>query len=129
MSFLSLTANLMVKDVDKTIDFYNTILGFSTFDTVFQGKDLVWGMIKKDNVYIMLQKFESIIDEYPSLKKQEFGGGLTLYITVQDVDNLYKDIKDTVTIVRELHKTPYGANEFAILDPNNFILVFSNILE
>ena len=40
---------------------------------------------------------------------------------------LYKRIKDKVTVIKKLHTTPYGIQEFIIKDCNGFILVFAEL--
>lgn len=48
---------------------------------------------------------------------------------VEDLQKWYKAIKDKTNVIKPMHKTFYGANEFAIMDINGFILTFSDILE
>ena len=129
MKIVSISPNLMVKNVNKSIEFYCNILGFSLVQTVPESGELNWGMVEKDGLFVMFQKEESIKEEYPELEGQCTGGGLTLYIKVSNLSEFYEKIKNDVKIVHDLHKTPYGANEFAITDPDGFILVFSDILE
>jgi len=42
---------------------------------------------------------------------------------------LYDAVKDEVTIVQPLRQQPYGAWEFEVRDPNDYLLVFSEIEE
>lgn len=128
MKLESLTPNLMVEDVTKTIEFYTDVLDFEVIQTVPEEGDLDWGFVRKDEVFLMFQKESSIKDEYPELKDQEKGGALTLYIKVDDLEHLFHSIKDEVNLIKEKHETFYGANEFAIQDPNGFIITFSDIL-
>ena len=129
MELKSLTPNLMVTNVNETIDFYIKILNFELLQTVPEEGDLDWGFVKKDEVMLMFQKESSIQEEYPALKGLNTGGALTLYIRVENVLEWYEKIKDQVNLIKPLNKTFYGANEFAIQDPNGFILTFSDILE
>lgn len=129
MKLESLTPNLMVKNVNESINFYTSYLGFALLQTVPENGDFEWGFVQKDNVHIMFQREDSIREEYPELEKQLSGGALTFYIKITDLLKFYEKIKTSVKIVHNLHKTPYGANEFSILDPDGFILVFSDILE
>ena len=129
MELKSLTPNLMVTNVNETIDFYIKTLDFELLQTVPEEGALDWGFVKKDEVMIMFQKDHSIQEEYPALKGLNTGGALTLYIRVENVSEWYEKIKDQVKLIKPLNKTFYGANEFAIQDPNGFILTFSDILE
>lgn len=48
-----------------------------------------------------------------------------LYIYVNDVDDLYRSLKERVEIVEGLHDTFYGMREFIIRDVNRFWLTFA----
>ena len=128
MELNSLTPNLMVKNVNETLDFYIDILGFKLLQTVPEQGNFDWGFVQKDSVMIMFQKDDSIREEYPELKNYKEGGALTLYIKVDELPEWYEQIKDKTNVIKPMNKTFYGANEFAIQDPNGFILTFSDIL-
>lgn len=128
MELQSLTPNLMVKNVNETLDFYRNILGFKLLQTVPEEGTFDWGFVQKNGVLIMFQKDNSIREEYPELKNYQEGGALTLYIKVNDLQEWYGQIKDKTNVIKPMKKTFYGANEFAIQDLNGFILTFSDIL-
>ena len=129
MKIASLSPNLMVKNVNKSIEFYCNILGFSLIQTVPENGEPDWGMIEKDGLFIMLQKEESIKQEYPELNSQNSGGALTFYIKISNIQEFYNEIRSHMNVSHEMHKTFYGADEFAITDPDGFILVFSEDTE
>jgi len=127
-----ITPNIMVADVNATVDYYKNNLGFEAVMVVDEekgdgasGKPLVWAMIKKDDVEIMLQREDSLIEELPELKGLKIGGTFTLYISMQDVKSFYDKIKDKVGIIKDMHKTFYGADEFVIKDLNGYIIYFA----
>jgi lactoylglutathione lyase len=124
-----LTPNIMVEDVNKTSKFYQKFLGFELLVTVPEEGQFAWAMLKRDAVEMMFQSRTSLSEEIPSLQQKEIGGSLTLYIEVEDVKELYERLKGNVTIVQDMHKTFYGAQEFAIQDCNGFILAFSETAE
>ncbi len=125
MKLQSLTPNLMVKNVNKTIEFYTNILGFELLQTVPEEGNFDWGFVQSGEVKFMFQKESSIKSEYKELEDYKNGGALTFYIKVSELQKLYESIKDKTNIIKPMHKTFYGANEFAILDINNFVLTFS----
>ena len=129
MKIISLSPNLMVKNVNKSIEFYCNILGFSLIQTVPENGEPDWGMIEKDGLFIMFQKEESIKQEYPELNSQNSGGALTFYIKISNIQEFYNEIRSHMNVSHEMHKTFYGADEFAITDPDGFILVFSGDTE
>lgn len=122
----TITPNIMVENVKESIEYYKNILGFEVLITVpEEGANLNFAIIKKDNISIMLQSKTSLVEEYETLKIDEIKPTFTLYITVKDVQSLYNELKDKVKIAKELHKTFYGKDEFAIFDNNNNILTIS----
>lgn len=48
----------------------------------------------------------------------------TLYIAVADVDALWEQVKDSVTVAWPLQDMPYGTREFAINDCNGYYVAF-----
>ena len=124
--YQTITTNLMVENVKETIHFYQTVLGFTVIDQVPKtGEELVFAIIKKDEIMLMLQEKQSLMEEYPTLVADTIKPSFTLFITVKDVKQLYEQLKDTVTIAKDLHQTFYGTNEFAIFDNNQYILTIS----
>jgi len=55
MGLKSLTPNLMVNDVEETIEYYTDILGFTLLMTVPETGKLDWAMVKRNDVVIMFQ--------------------------------------------------------------------------
>ena len=122
----TITANIMVKNVKETIKFYEENLGFRKVLSVpEEGEKLNFAIISKDKISIMFQEQEDLLEEYSSLQKNEIIPTFTLFITVSDVRLLYEELKNKVKIAKEIHKTFYGKDEFAIFDNNKNILTIS----
>ncbi|MEO7211678.1 VOC family protein [Mucilaginibacter sp.] len=120
----SLSPNIFVTDINKTIEFY-TLLGFELAMSVPEtGPDLVWAMMVKGSVTIMFQSMVSLGEELPEIKRTD-GGSLLFYIKLQGIRVFFEDIKDKVTVLKGLEKTFYGATEFSILDNNSYVLTFA----
>ncbi|MDR9458370.1 MAG: VOC family protein [Salegentibacter sp.] len=119
----SLSPNIFVNDIDKTIDFYKT-LGFKVAMTVPDEGNFVWVMMTCGKVNFMFQTFESLGSELPEISRQN-GGSLLLYIQIKEIRQFHDKIKDKVKIIKGLEKTFYGATEFSILDNNGYILTFA----
>ena len=120
-----LTPNLMVEDVNVTIDFYRDVLGFAVAATVPESGPLDWAMMQRDDVTLMFQARRSLTEEYAPLAGLPVGGSLTFYTEVAGVQELYDALKDQVEIVLDMHDTFYGTREFAFKDRNGYILTFS----
>ena len=99
--YQTITTNVMVNNVKETIDFYHDVLGFEVILTV------------------------PGTNEYESLATDAIKPSFTLYITVDDVEKQYEELRNKATLAKELHKTFYGKPEFAIFDNNGNILTIS----
>lgn len=119
----SITPNIFVKDINKTIDFYKQ-LGFSLVTTIPEYGDPLWAMMSFGNISFMFQTFKSLGDELPAISRQD-GGSLLLYIQTNEIKKLHDQIKDKVNIVKKLEKSFYGTTEFSIQDINGYILTFA----
>ena len=119
----SISPNIFVNDINKTIDFYKE-LGFNVVTTVPEQGDIFWAMMTCGNVTFMFQTFESLGTELPTISRQN-GGSLLLYIQTSDIRKFFDRIKGNVKVVKELEKTFYGATEFSIEDNNGYLLTFA----
>ncbi len=132
----SITLNLAVNDIASTIKYYQENFDFelqmlvdeskTIFDTEIKKElNYIWAMIHKDNISIMLQSVESLKEDV-GVFFDNIGASLTLYIDVENVDELYLKIKDKVSIYKEIDTTWYGQREFYIKDINGYILGFTS---
>lgn len=118
--------NLMVEDVNSTIDYYENKLGcFELISTDPDEGQLDWAMMRSENVELMFQSSKSMGEVIPDFAGKKQGGTFVIYIEVDDIEELYEMLKDVVEIVKELHLTPYGMQEFFVRDLNGYILVFA----
>ena len=120
----SLSPNIFVRDMNKTIEFYKQ-LGFTvTMSVPEMGNELVWAMMTNGSVTFMFQTFDSLADDLPQISRQD-GSSLLLYINLKNINDFFESIKDKVQVLKGLEKTFYGATEFSILDNNNYVLTFA----
>jgi uncharacterized glyoxalase superfamily protein PhnB len=121
----SLAPNLFVKDIRATIEFYKS-LGFNLVMSVpaESDGDLDWAMVSNGNVTFMFQTFKSLGDTLPMVSRQD-GGSLLFYIRTRKIRSFFDSIKNKVNVVHGIQKTFYGATEFSITDPNNYLLTFA----
>ena len=124
----NLTPNLMVENVNQTVDFYKNVLGFDVIATVPETGQFNWAMLKQGGVEMQFQQRASLTEELPIFKDRPVGGTLTLYIGVEGVKELHERLKDKVTIVQAMHSTFYGTQEFAIQDINGFVISFAETI-
>lgn len=121
----TLTPNLMVHDVNKTVEFYREVLGFELVASVPDSGAFDWAMMKHGPVEIMFQSGPSLAKDLPVFAGQQPGGAFTLFFKVGDATGLYHSIKSRVTIIDELHATFYSMDEFTMKDLNDYYLTFA----
>jgi uncharacterized glyoxalase superfamily protein PhnB len=125
MEYKALTPNLMVLDIDKTVQFYQDVLNFNVIEKVANEGKSVFAIVNAGATMLMFQEQESLKEEYHQLKACSNRAGITLYIQVTDIQQLYEMVKEKATIAKEMHTTFYGSTDFAIEDCNGYILTFS----
>ncbi|SET08392.1 Uncharacterized conserved protein PhnB, glyoxalase superfamily [Methanococcoides vulcani] len=139
MELNKLTPNLMVDDVNKTVGFYKDVLGFEFVMAVPKDsqevlmempkdKQLIYALMKSGDVQLMFQAKDSLSEDIPVFKDRGIGASLTLYIEVDNVKELSEALEEKVEIVKELHTTFYGMQEFYIKDCNGYVLGFAESL-
>ena len=120
-----LTPNIMVENIQNTIEYYQTILGFDIVMTFPVNENPLWALLKKNNISMMFQEKNSFLKEYPHLSDIGMGGSLSLFIGIDNIDGFYNEIYKKVKVIKPPHVTTYGIKEFAIEDINGYLLVFA----
>lgn len=123
-TFKSIAACFAVGDVDKTLGWYEQQLGFKSHPFPAD-PPYVFGILERDNVEIMLQRVEGY--EKPDLYSHRPGGVWDAYIRITNIEGLYEEVRDRVTILMTLRQQPYGDWEFEVRDLNGYVLVFSEL--
>ena len=119
---------LWTKNLEQTISFYETVLGFKK-QTQFPN----YVSLTRDNVEIM---FVLPIDEPEDCKdpnnKEEFFPKPTLtgsiYITTEKVDVLWEFVKDKATIESTIADREYMMRDFYILYNNGYQIFFGEYI-
>ncbi len=104
-----------VPDVRATAEWYKTI-GFTVTGAHEEDGVMAWAALSFGSTEIMLNE-----GGLPSLRHRR---EVDLYVHTDDVDDLYRRLKDRVEVVEGLHGTPYGMREFIIRDLNRFWITF-----
>ena len=118
----SLSASLTVKDLAKSLAWYEGIVGFTVDRKHEREGKLVAISLKAGDVRILLNQ-----DNGAKGWDRTKGEGFSLqFTTTQSVDDIAKRIKDLGgTLDTEPTDVPWGARMFRVTDPDGFKLVFS----
>jgi uncharacterized glyoxalase superfamily protein PhnB len=123
--FSSLTPNLIVADVERSIAFYRDVLGFAVEQTVPDAPPLVFAIVRSGPVEVYLNAPGPAVEEYPAFKDRPIGGTLTLFIRITGIRAAYDALKARVHVVMPLEKKWYGVTEFACTDPDGYVITFA----
>jgi lactoylglutathione lyase len=123
--FKKLTPNLLVANVERSLAFYVGTLGFERGMTVPDASPLAFASVTSGVVEIFLNDAAGAVKEYPAFAGKAIGATGTLFIEVEGVDALHDRLKPAVKIVMPIETKFYGVREFAIEDPDGYIITFA----
>jgi uncharacterized glyoxalase superfamily protein PhnB len=109
-----------VPDVKTTADWYTSI-GFKLRASSIEDGEMNWAALTYGDSEFMLN-----IGGQPSTAHRR---EVDLYVRVQNVDQLYAQLKDRIQVVEGPHDTFYGMREFIIRDCNRFWITFGQPIE
>ncbi|MBS1795072.1 MAG: VOC family protein [Acidobacteria bacterium] len=122
MKVKGLVPMLATEDLARTVAFYEKFLGFECR-----------GKYPADNpCWVSLQNGESELAFHLPNSETDFERPAltgTLYLHVENVDEVWNNIKDKVEIVYGLEDFDYGMREFGIRDCNGYILNLGQNIE
>ena len=123
--YSKLTPNLVVANVERSLAFYVDTLGFTRGMTVPDAAPFVFGSVTSGAVEIFFNDAAAATKEYPAFASRPIGATATMFIEMQGVDALHDRLKMSVKIVMPLVTQFYGLREFAIEDPDGYIITFA----
>jgi len=128
MKFTDIVPNLIVSDVQRSMAFYRDVLGFDLVATVPDAPPFAFAWLRRDAAAVFLNSRESI--ELADLASRPVGGTATLYVTLEaegaenGVDALFQQLDGRAPVVMPLTTQFYGMREFAVADPDGYVIFF-----
>ena len=123
--FESVTPNLLVRDVAKSLAFYRDILGFTIGETVPDKEPFVFVWMKHGDVSVFLNDIKAAEHDYPPAANMPQGGTAALFFIITDVDGYYETVAPKATVIMPLKTQFYGMREFAVTDPDGHLVTFA----
>ena len=112
-----MSPQLIVVDMDRSIEFYTKNLGF---ETEFRYQDFYVG-ISRDGFSIHLKKGHPLLEVREYKKRNEH---IDISFSVDQIEYLYEDVlSKSVEVIQPLRQMPYG-KEFYVVDPDAYIIAF-----
>lgn len=126
---------LGVRDMKRTIDFYENILGFAAGKVLPDRENAKYVDFSRYGAVLMFQPLsmmkDGLIENFrlPNATESEPGVGVVHYVDFpkyEDIDAYYADLKTKgVAIVKDLSDRSWGARDFMIADPDGHLLSFT----
>jgi catechol 2,3-dioxygenase-like lactoylglutathione lyase family enzyme len=125
--FKRLTPNLIVADVERSVAFYTNVLGFTRGTTVPEHAPFVFGSVVSGRVEIFFNEKQTATKEFPMLAAQPIGTSGTMYLEVEPgtIERLHERLNPVVPIVMPFLTQWYGVKEFAIADPDGYLITIA----
>lgn len=132
----TLTPNLMTEDVNASVRFYCSYLGFSLqmglpFGTekpvneILDDVPLQFAMLDREGAMLMFQHRLSLADEYILFTEMPVVASATYYLQVDNLEELMSGLGDDVETVMSERLTFYGMREMWIRDNNGYIVTLA----
>jgi uncharacterized glyoxalase superfamily protein PhnB len=123
--FSSVTPNLIVRDIAKSMAFYRDVLGFAIKQSVPELEPFVFVWLERDGVPVFLNDIKAAEHDYPDVAKLPPGGTAALFFVITGVDAYHAAVAPKATVVMPLTTQFYGMREFAITDPDGHLITFA----
>jgi catechol 2,3-dioxygenase-like lactoylglutathione lyase family enzyme len=125
--FRKLTPNLVVADVARSLAFYTNVLGFTRGMTVPEQAPYVFGSVVSGSVEIFFNERQTATKELPMLAAHPIGMSGTMYLEVEPgtIERLHEELKPAVMMVLPFVTQWYGVKEFAVADPDGYVITFA----
>ena len=120
MKLLGLAPMLWTKHLNLTVGFYTSILKFNCDEL---NEKIGWASLSRDNIQVMLVEPR----QHPDFKEPQFTG--SLYIHTDDIEKIWKELKDKVEVVYPIDNFEPGMREFAIYDNNKYMIMFGQEID
>ena len=128
MKLNKLTPCCTVDVIETCLPFWIDRLGFTKVAEVPHGDALGFAILVRDDVTVMLQSRASVLDDLPMFADATLGGGVMLYIDVEDLDPVIAALDQAEIVVPE-RETFYGTREIWVRSPGGHIVGFAQNLE
>jgi catechol 2,3-dioxygenase-like lactoylglutathione lyase family enzyme len=134
VKFSDVTPNLVVASVERSLAFYRDVLGFALVTTVPEAAPFAFAWMQRDGVSVFLNSLDAVRRDQSELASRPIGGTATLFVVLEaegiaeGVDALRASIASRARVTMELRNQFYGMREFAIEDPDGYVIIFAQQL-
>ncbi len=118
MKISRITPQLRTTDLESSLGFYTNKLGMSI---EFQYQDFYAGVRAGTQVFHLKQ----VDEKDPSIEFVDHGDHFHLYFETSDIETVAAELKaNGVTLVKDVHETPWATKELTVKDDQGHTLYF-----
>jgi len=110
---------LPVKDINETIKYYHDKFGFTVTE--------MWP--KENPNYALLSNENNHLGFIESSASTENNKATSINFDVNNIDDVYTNIKDELEIIDELSTAEYNRKEFSLLDCNGYTVILGQYID
>ena len=121
---------IMVRDVEKSLDFYQKVFGFETIEMVKDDEGVAChGEMRYNDMIIMVGLEGKYTDEMKTPKTSGVTSPITLYVYVNEVDKFYQAaVENGAVSVGEPEDTFWGDRCCRLKDPDDYVWCFGSYI-
>ena len=125
----SVTPFFIVDDLAKTIEFYQSGLGFNVLHKGGDENSDFWAMLGRDQVSLFFKSITPEIHPQPNHSRHQWAAW-DAYVFTPDPDSLYAEFcAKNVPMHKKLANTNDGLRAFEVSDNNGYVLCFGRPVE
>jgi uncharacterized glyoxalase superfamily protein PhnB len=115
---------LAVRDVHRSVDFYQNKLGFSVAGRAEDNGRLFWCRMERGGASIMLQQADD--EDGPA---ESWGRGVTFYFVCDDADAMHAELVSLGVQLRPVSLADYGMKQLFVPEPDGYTICFESPTE
>ena len=120
MQIDAMTPLLNVEDIERSIDFYSTHLGFQVAQRAESGGATVWAVLQQGPAKLMVNR-PGKADSTDRRRRPGYSD-LVLYLYVPSARDSHAALQAANVTVSDVTLEPYGVEEFRLRDPDGYEL-------
>ncbi len=124
MKVNGIVLELMVKDVEKTIRFYQQVLGFELAASERDKDKMYWAMMVLNGFFLSFKEEQTLKREVDFMKDRTIGGSTAICFQVDGLEEFHSKVNKACEVLNHPHTTVYDATQFSMKDNNGYILTF-----
>lgn len=123
--FTSIAAQLFVSDINNSVLFYSSMLGF-TIDFVY-GEPPYYGQVIRDSAKIVLRHIDEAVYSGDVRERECLLSAAITLASAEDAQQLFYQYQSLcLQFQQTLREEPWGASTFIVKDPDGNLILFAS---